>query len=133
MTGEWQLGRHNHLHKDDKVESIALIRAVPAIHDPREFETIVLHSLRSMYGEVSCSMPHGLHVLQCNKQTLETNGGDYSRSSDILICCRQSYLDVLRAALTFPSIPPHLKDTVSLYRFDVIAVQNEYERERTCR
>lgn len=84
------------------------VQSEPHIEDPRELQTILTFSLRSLWGDLeghSCA-------LQVTKEKNFMN-----------IRCRKDSLESVRAALTLVSPPPYLESTI--YRFDVIAVEEE--------
>lgn len=100
-----------------------LIRTTPPIKDPKELDSIITASLRSLYGDYqpySC----GLRVVECRKCspafaiTGYTQEQEAKQSYDAVLECPSSSEKYIRAALTFSSIPPFLEGTV--YRLDFL-------------
>lgn len=89
--------------------SYLLIQSNPIISDPRELQTILLFSLKSLFGECE---PHG-----CQVSVLETRG-----SFAILLCPNRD-IDYVRAALTMCSPPAYLHPTI--YHFDCVQIETD--------
>lgn len=95
--------------------SVLLVQSVPVIKDPKELHTILVFSLRSLWGD------------------LESHSGDIRvlksrQSTDIFLLevhCRSESVPAVRSALTLVTTPSYLDDV--LYRFDVLDVQEEEE------
>lgn len=86
-----------------------LVAAKPVVSDPRELETIIRSSLKSLFGETE---PHGSFV-----QVLEAT------RRYCIVKCSSTSVSATRAALTCPMPPPYLQSTH--YRFDVIEIQDD--------
>ena len=102
--------------------SHALIHTTPAIHDPRELNTIINTSVRSMFGDCQ-SHTIGLSVLKCRpsySSSYEEN--ENNNTYEAIIKCPSKSLPYVRAALTFPLPPSYLQDT--LYRIDFIKIDD---------
>lgn len=111
----------------------ALIRITPAITDPRELQTIITTSLRSLFGDCE-SHSVVLNVLTCRpvRQLSEarlcpTNTNDSNNyvtamtygAHEAIIECPATSLDFVRAALTFPMLPSYFNNNHT-FRFDFI-------------
>jgi hypothetical protein len=89
---------------------------IQSLSDPREVQSILLHSLRQLWGELE---PHGS---QLTVSLLSTAADE----PQFRIECDQQSVSAVRAACTFLSPPSYLlsgNDTVSsttVYRFDVL-------------
>lgn len=99
------------------------IRTTPPIKDPKELDSIITASLRSMYGDYqpySC----GLRVVECRTcspsfaVTGYTHDQESKLSYDAILECPSSSEKYVRAALTFSSTPHFLEGTV--YRLDFL-------------
>ena len=109
--------------------SYALLHTMPPIKDPKELNTIILTSIRSMFGECQ-SYTVGLTVIDCRRRRhpnqlpgtthLKSNSHD---SYEAVIECPTNFLPYIRAALTFPSPPSYLSDT--MYCIDFIEVVDD--------
>jgi hypothetical protein len=84
------------------------MRSEPALDDVRELETIVVTSLRALFGEWE---PHGCQ-LKVKKD---------EASAEYCIECPESSVGAVRCALAMVSAPAYLAATI--YRFDVIDVK----------
>ena len=86
------------------------VRTTPRIEDPAEMKTILLFSLRSLWGEVE---PFSSAVAVRH---------DVEKSRGLLVIeCPSAAVNQVRAALTLVSPPPYLEDT--FFQFDVIDIQ----------
>ena len=72
-----------------------LVESYPVVHDPRELQTILIHSLRELFGELE---PHG-----CLTTVLET------RKNRSIVCCPKDSVASVRAALTLCTPPLYLR------------------------
>jgi len=109
-------------HNTSHLKSI-LIRTTPPIKDPKELDSIITASLRSLYGDYepySC----GLRVVECRKCsplfaiTGYSQEREAKQSYDAILECPSSSEKYVRAALTFSSTPHFLEGTV--YRLDFL-------------
>ena len=89
--------------------SFILVQSNPPVSDPRELHTILMFSLRSLFGE--CEL-HG-----CVVSVLETRG-----EKAVLQCPHRS-VDFVRAALTLCSPPAYLQTTT--YQFDCLQIDTK--------
>lgn len=80
--------------------SFIRLRITPSILDERLLQTLVTHSLRSLYGEVN---PHRVDVLGC----LPCNYNE-ARSSEAILRTRTDSVGCVAAAMTMTSIPPQI-------------------------
>ena len=89
------------------------VKSLPPIQDPRELNTILTHSLRSLYGD-----------FESHSCLIEVNRGEDNNDSMIVKCPDESVSEV-RAALTLITLPEYMSTTTaeSRYRLDVIAVE----------
>ena len=100
------------------MSSYALVHTTPAIKDPKELNTIISTSLRSMFGDCQ-SHAIDLLVLGCRPCSAKYNRSNSKRNSyEAIIKCQTKSLPYVRAALTFPSPPVYLSDT--LYCIDFV-------------
>jgi RNase P/RNase MRP subunit POP5 len=90
-----------------------LVQSSPAVQDPRELHTILIFSLRSLFGECE---PHS-----CLVEVLECVGGGKA-----IIKCPLSSVDSVRAALTLCTPPQYLQS--SIYRFDVLQIETSQSK-----
>ena len=90
------------ISKEEK-RLLAAFRCKPIINDPKEFQTIMNSSLRALFGE--CCHVHSVTVKKIKNDT-------------VFIQCPYSCLPSIRSALTWPTSPSHLRDT--MYRFDML-------------
>lgn len=82
------------------------MRSEPALDDARELETIVVTSLRALFGEWE---PHS-----CQIKVKRTDLAQYH------VECPESSLGAVRCALAMVSPPAYLASPI--YRFDVIQI-----------
>jgi hypothetical protein len=83
--------------------SNVLVRTEPVITDPREMQTILLFSLRALWGTLE---PHSCQLSVSLVDGLQR------------VTCRTDSVAAVRAALTLVTPPPYLESTI--YRFDVL-------------
>jgi hypothetical protein len=90
------------------------VRTCPQVNDPREMQTILTCSLRSLWGDLE---PHswGMRVEQTGPDHCEVGNSNLSL---LVVKCRPESEEAIRAALTWATLPPYMQDT--LYRFDVV-------------
>ena len=100
--------------EDEDDECRLLIQTNPKIEDPRELETILVSSLRSMFGEFE---PHsyGIKIIK----TVDDDD-DETSLSDFAVVCQMKSMTAVRSALTMVTPPSYLDSKI--YRFDVIRV-----------
>ena len=120
------------------------VRCSPVITDPSEFSTILLLSIRSLFGELE-SHSIGLNISSSSNNTDDNNStqeeeqdnnnnknsssNDNSSSSDsnnnnnnhFLVECHKKSIDAIRASLTMVTTPSYLQSKI--YRFDIINVE----------
>jgi len=89
------------------------VLATPCVIDPRELQTIIETSLRNLFGD--CHPHRGFKVIHC-RSISKTSG----KTNEAVVRCPEESTPSIRAALTFVTTPPHLRDT--MYRFDCIGV-----------
>jgi hypothetical protein len=97
----------------------------PSITDPKLLQTLITHSLRSLYGELN---RHEVEVLQCapikgcGSTISGTDGTDSSNSCEATLKTKTSSVGYVSAALTMTSMPPLIvgKDFICI---DIIAVE----------
>jgi hypothetical protein len=96
-----------------------LVRTCPQVNDPREMQTILTCSLRSLWGDLE---PHswGMSAHQAGPDHCDptTATVDSSSLSLLVVKCRPESEEAIRAALTWVTLPPYMQDT--LYRVDVV-------------
>lgn len=88
------------------------IRCLPLIQDPSEFTTILVSSLRSLFGEMECYSANIKisHVASAQNE-------DYQ----FIVECDGQSRDAIRASLTMVTTPTYLASNV--YRFDAISLE----------
>ena len=115
------------------------VRCSPVITDPSEFSTILLLSIRSLFGELE-SHSIGLNIssssnntddnnsTQEEEQDNNNNNNKNSSSNDnsnnnyhFLVECHNKSIDAIRASLTMVTTPSYLQSKI--YRFDIINVE----------
>jgi hypothetical protein len=94
--------------------SVLLVRSSPVIKDPKELHTILVFSLRHLWGDLES---HSCDVLVRKRRN------DLANDASLAVHCRSESVPAIRAALTMVTTPPYLDDT--LYRFDVLEIQEE--------
>mmetsp|Transcript_24052 Transcript_24052/g.36698 ORF Transcript_24052/g.36698 Transcript_24052/m.36698 type:complete len:105 (-) Transcript_24052:560-874(-) len=92
-----------------------VIRTTPPVSDPRELNTIIVSSLRSLFGD-SEPYSQGIAVLECR----ECSDPTIQESKEAIVECQTSSLDWMRAALTFSSTPSFLQGSV--YRLEFLDI-----------
>jgi len=92
-------------------KSTLRVRSSPVIRDPSEFLTILVSSLRSLFGELEYHSA-GVKI----SRVTGVDDGDYHFT---LECSKQS-TDAIRASLTMVTTPSYLEP--SIYRFDVFDI-----------
>ena len=101
------------------MSSYALVQTTPAIKDPKELNTIISTSLKSMFGDCQ-SHTVDLLVLSCRpcSEKYKHINSKGNNTYEAIIKCQTKSLPYVRAALTFPSPPVYLSDT--LYCIDFV-------------
>lgn len=100
--------RNNHRHLGSTTHRFG-IRCSPLIQDPSEFTTILVSSLRSLFGEMECYSTK-IKV----SRVPDAQDEDYEF---ILECDKQS-INAVRASLTMVTTPTYLVSNI--YRFDTV-------------
>ena len=85
-----------------------LVQTEPKLKDPRELETILTCSIRSLFGDFE-HHSYGLRV-----SNSEGHG-------TFLVACQPGSVDAVRSALTMVTLPAYLES--STFRFDVVEVR----------
>jgi hypothetical protein len=113
--------------------SYCLIRArvFPSISDPKLLQTLLTHSLRSLYGEFN---PHEVEVVQCvpisgscGETTSNVRSSDgLDSSNEVIVKTKTSSVSFVSAALTMTSLPPLVvgKDFICI---DIVKVEQVKE------
>jgi RNase P/RNase MRP subunit POP5 len=100
------------------------VRCSPEMSDPSEFHTIVISSVRSLFGQLE-SHSFGLEVkLPTQQQPLgvgELTSEQGCQAHHFTVECPQESVDAVRAALTMATT--HQFGTSTVYRLDVINVK----------
>ena len=91
------------------------VRCYPKIKDPSEFRTILITSIRSLFGELECHS-FGLNIIP---QQNANNGVDDNNYQFVVECYDKS-MSAIRASLTMITTPSYLQSKI--YRFDVVQV-----------
>jgi hypothetical protein len=108
--------------------SALLVRSLPIIDDPKELYTILLFSLRDLWGELeshSCNVIVEKYQQYIYKTIFEQLCFTEQPEETLLfvVSCRSESVKEIRASLTLVTAPPYLSDIS--YRFDVLDVQDE--------
>lgn len=98
------------------------VQSEPPIHDPRELHTILVFSLRSLWGELE-SHSYGVQVTECNSTGNLVTESSSNKSNQLVVVCPIASMPAVRAALTMVTPPPYLEDTA--YQFDVLNIETE--------
>ena len=96
-------------YTDQSLITKMVVRSTPPIQDLREATTIVITSLRALFGELehySCTM-HLEQIHEKDKNTL------------FVIKCPKQSVAAIRASLTMVTTPHYLDN---IYRFDVVEI-----------
>ena len=106
-----------------RTTSQLLVRCTsPVIHDPKELHTLVLFSLRHLFGDFE-SHSFGMIVEYGNieEDVIDTNDFNNVDGTNIFsIRCATESVPAIRASLTIVTPPPFLED--KLYQIDVLKV-----------
>ena len=91
------------------------VRCYPKIKDPSEFRTILITSIRSLFGELECHS-FGLNIIPQQKP----NDGVDDNNYQFVVECYDKSMSAIRASLTMITTPSYLQSKI--YRFDVVQV-----------
>lgn len=100
----------NQNHRDSRAHRFG-IRCLPSIQDPSEFTTILVSSLRSLFGEMECYSAN----VKVSK-VADIRDDDYQ----FVVECDKQSKNAIRASLTMITTPKYLESNV--YRFDAISL-----------
>lgn len=92
--------------------SCLTVRTSPVITDPAEMKTILLFSLRSLWGDLE---PFSSDVVVRHPVNAEKKIGI------LIVECPSITVNQVRAALTLSSPPPYMEDI--FFQFDVVDVE----------
>ena len=81
-------------------DSFMRLRITPSISDVRLLQTLITHTLRSVYGEVNRHRVDILGCVQCEDRN--------ARSSEAIVRTRADSVSYVAAAMTMAAIPPPL-------------------------
>ena len=100
------------------------VRCYPKIKDPSEFRTILITSIRSLFGELECHS-FGLNIIPQQKPNDHDDGGNANNGVDdnnyqFVVECYDKSMSAIRASLTMITTPSYLQSKI--YRFDVVQV-----------
>ncbi len=98
---------------NDPPFSILKVQTQPALNDARELETIIVTSLRALFGEWE---PHSCQVKVKSKEV-----GLFH------VECSHHSVGAVRAALTMITTPAYLDATI--FRFDVMDMDNSSDQK----
>jgi RNase P/RNase MRP subunit POP5 len=100
--------------KESKTATLG-VSCSPKIDDPSELNTIIITSLRALFGELEMHS-HGMLVKR-------TESGSFSNRDDtgvhFVVQCQKESAHAIQAALTMPTLPLYF-DSKLVYRFDTI-------------
>lgn len=85
------------------------VRCYPKIKDPSEFRTILITSIRSLFGELECHS-FGLNIIPQQKPN----------DHEFIVEFYDKSMSAIRASLTMITTPSYLQSKI--YRFDVVQV-----------
>jgi hypothetical protein len=88
-----------------------LIECSPALSDKRELETIIMSSLRSLFGVLDTSTATVIEI----------------KGNKAIIQCDSSCLASVRAALTWSTPPPYLQEQHKSFHFHVLMIGSEMD------
>ena len=91
------------------------VRCYPKIKDPSEFRTILITSIRSLFGELECHS-FGLNIIPQQKP----NDGVDDNNYQFIVEFYDKSMSAIRASLTMITTPSYLQSKI--YRFDVVQV-----------
>ena len=91
------------------------VRCYPKIKDPSEFRTILITSIRSLFGELECHS-FGLNIIPQQKPNDRVDDNNYQ----FVVECYDKSMSAIRASLTMITTPSYLQSKI--YRFDVVQV-----------
>ena len=94
------------------------VASTPWIRDPRELHTILITSLRALWGSWE---PYSATLNVQQQRRDNNNSVEQQTSSSCIITCPAAHVPQIQAALTLVTPPPYLQDT--LYRLDVVQVK----------
>ncbi|OEU10004.1 hypothetical protein FRACYDRAFT_194423 [Fragilariopsis cylindrus CCMP1102] len=94
------------------------VRCSPVITDPSEFSTILLLSIRSLFGELES---HSIGLNISNDSSNSNNSNNNNNDYHFLVECHNKSIDAIRASLTMVTTPSYLQSKI--YRFDIINVE----------
>jgi RNase P/RNase MRP subunit POP5 len=86
------------------------IQVTPTIHDARELNTILVSSIRALFGE--------LEHYSCD---LKVKRAVSEEKYSFVVECPSDSVAAVRSALSVVTPPPYLSSTI--YRFDVLSVK----------
>mmetsp|Transcript_24393 Transcript_24393/g.39874 ORF Transcript_24393/g.39874 Transcript_24393/m.39874 type:complete len:128 (+) Transcript_24393:393-776(+) len=92
------------------------VRCTPNIQDPAELTTILLSSLRSLFGELE-SHSFGMDV--------KHPSAAQKQKFDFVVECHKSSACAIQASLTMMTTPSYLESTV--FRFDTFSIEGDEE------
>jgi hypothetical protein len=105
------------------------VRSAPRIDDPRELQTILLTSLRPLWGDLE-TYSHGVEVSRTtlNGDDCEFSNNGASRSTEgsdhlLYVKCPVETVPAVRAALTMVTPPPYMEAAV--YCLDVVRISKD--------
>lgn len=97
----------------------------PVLHDPKELHTVLVFSLRHLFGDFE-SHSYGMIVETYNNEDdaanikLASNTSSSDSTNYLVIRCCTESVPAVRASLTIVTPPPYLED--ALYQLDVINI-----------
>lgn len=111
-----------------------LVRSEPNVQDPRELQTILLFSLRNLWGEVeahSCQLTVSVATSSIIHRHADANSNSVQKDNHccFVITCLSDSVASIRAALTMVTPPPYLETSAAtgepaVYLFDVLAIED---------
>lgn len=86
------------------------VQATPTLHDASELSTILISSIRALFGE--------LEHYSCNMKVKKVASENHS----FVVECPGDSVAAIRSALCMVTPPPYLNSTI--YRFDVLKLKS---------
>ena len=96
-----------------------IVDTTPRIRDARELQTILITSLRALWGN--------LERYSATVRVVGVKGDNDEDDDELCVTCPEAHVPEIQAALTCVTLPPYLQDT--LYRLDVVRMEYKSEEE----
>lgn len=104
------MNKRNHRHLGSNAHRFG-VRCSPLIQDPSEFTTILISSLRSLFGEMEC---------YSTKIKVSRVPDTQDENYEFILECDKQSMNAVRASLTMVTTPTYLVSNI--YRFDTVSL-----------